>query len=187
LGDNHPVGWLTVAAYLAAAVTSAMAASAGAADDPTARRERVFWWIAAVVMFVLAVNKQLDLQSLVTAIARCHAQLTGWYDMRRSIQRGFILSIAAGGTVALVLLTVWFRLILGKVWPAIMGLGFVCAFVVIRAASFHHVDVLIGRTTMGIKVNWLLELPGPIIVTLVALRRRRALARPLMRAPANHD
>jgi hypothetical protein len=48
--------------------------------------------------------------------------------------------------------------------------------VVVRAASFHHVDVLLGSTAAGIKLNWLLELPGPTLVALVALRRRKAVA-----------
>ena len=67
-------------------------------------------------------------------------------------------------------------LLLSLVWGgALLGIGFVCAFVLIRAASFHDVDGLIGSWAMGIKVNWLLELPGPILVALVAARRRRVV------------
>jgi hypothetical protein len=185
LGDNHPIGWLTVAVYLAAALTSARAAVAKPASGPTAGRERVFWATAAVVMLFLAVNKQLDLQSLVTTIGRCHAQLVGWYDIRRSVQRAFILAVGAGGVLALGLFTLLLRGILGRVWPALLGLGFVCVFVVMRAASFHHFDVLIGQTALGLRVNWLLELPGPVLVVLVALRRYRALSAPPSGAAAN--
>ena len=56
---------------------------------------------------------------------------------------------------------------------ALLGLGFVCVFVVVRAASFHHVDSLLGTWVFGVKMNWVLELPGPILVALVARRRRR--------------
>ena len=126
-------------------------------------------------MLALGVNKQLDLQSLLTMIARCHAQLSGWYDVRRIVQEAFIYLIAAAGVVTLGLMALVLRGILGRIWPALLGLGFVCLFVVVRAASFHHVDVLLGSFAGGIKLNWLLELPGPILVALVALRRRSAV------------
>lgn len=172
LGDNHWMGWLTVAVYLAAALAAGLAArrlaGAGGADG----RERRFWIFAAGLMLALALNKQLDLQSLLTMIARCHAHLSGWYEVRRLVQEGFILAVALGGLAALGLLAFLLRGILGRVWLALAGLGFVCAFVVIRAASFHHVDLALGRTLGGVRLNWLLELPGPVLVALVALRRR---------------
>ncbi len=176
LGDNHPMGWLTVVVYLAAAIAAFAAARRLTGYEAATRRERRFWIIASVVMFVLALNKQLDLQSLLTMTARCHAQLAGWYDMRRIVQEAFIFLVAAGGLIAVGLLARLLRGILGRVWLALLGLGFVCAFVVIRAASFHHVDMLLGGAAIGIKLNWLLELPGPTLVALVALRRRSVVA-----------
>ncbi|HLQ19712.1 MAG TPA: YgjV family protein [Tabrizicola sp.] len=168
LGDNDVMGWVTVLVYLASAVSSARAALALQND----RRERRFWWIACAVLLFLALNKQLDLQSLLTMVGRCHASLAGWYEERRAVQRAFVLAVAGGGVVALVLLALLLRGILRRVWAALLGLGFVCGFVVIRAASFHHVDVLIGTSALGVKVNWLLELPGPLLVLAVAMRRR---------------
>ena len=172
LGDNNIMGWLTVLVYLVAGVLSLRAARA-MAEDALSRRERLFWAIAGAVMLFLAVNKQLDLQSLVTMIGRCHAQLAGWYNDRRAVQKLFILLVAAGGLGAVGLLALLLRGILNRVWLALLGLGFVCLFVVIRAASFHHVDILISSTVLGFKMNWALELPGPLMVILVALRRHR--------------
>ncbi len=174
LGDNNIVGWITVLVYLAAAILSARAARA--LGGPEAGRERVFWRIVAALLFFLAINKQLDLQSLFTMIGRCNAQLTGWYDMRRTIQRDFILAVGIAGVLAVGLLALLLRGILGRVWPALLGIGFVCGFVLIRAASFHDVDGLIGSWAMGLKVNWLLELPGPSLVAIVAAHRRRVLS-----------
>lgn len=176
LGDNHPVGWLTVLVYLGAAIASAGAAQRLTGAAGPARRERVFWLISAGVMLFLAVNKQLDLQSLLTTFGRCHAQLSGWYEMRRTVQWLFVAAVASGGLLLLGLLTLFLRGIPGRVWPALLGLAFVCGFVVVRAASFHHVDGMLGRTAFGLRMNWLLELPGPILVALVALRRRQGLA-----------
>jgi hypothetical protein len=174
LGDNNLMGWLTVVVYLVAAVAAGLAARRLGAPDPLIRRERRFWVIAAVVMSLLAINKQLDLQTFLTILARCHAQLSGWYDVRRLVQEAFIFLVAASGVIVLGLLALLLRGILGRVWLALLGLGFVCVFVVIRAASFHHVDVLLGSTAAGIKMNWLLELPGPMLVALVAMSRRSA-------------
>lgn len=176
LGDNNLMGWLTVTVYLMAAVTSALVARVPVGAGALSGRERTFWGIAAGLMLFLAVNKQLDLQSLVTMVGRCHAQLAGWYDMRRTVQLVFILAIVGAGGVALILLALLLRGILGRVWPALLGLGFVCTFVVIRAASFHHVDGLLGSWVLGLKINWLLELPGPLLVVVSALRRRKSVA-----------
>jgi hypothetical protein len=177
LGDNHWMGWLTVAVYLAASLAAARAAFALSGIDAATRRERVFWGISAGMMLLFAVNKQLDLQSLLTMVARCHAQLSGWYDMRRTVQEAFILIVGSGGLVALGLMALLLRGILGRVWPALVGLGFVCVFVVVRAASFHHVDILLGSEVLGIRLNWALELPGPMLVALVALYRARVAGR----------
>lgn len=174
LGDNHPMGWVTVGVYLLAALAAARAARGMGSTAPDGR-ERRFWWISFAVLLFLAINKQLDLQSLVTMLARCHASLAGWYDDRRELQRAFIYAVAAGGVLAICLLALLLRGILGRVWPALLGLGFVCGFVLIRAASFHHMDGLIGTVALGMRVNWLLELPGPLLVLAVALSRHRAV------------
>lgn len=173
LGDNHPVGWFTVLVYLAAGIAS-MRAALRRGRDGVERAERRFWWVASAVLLFLAVNKQLDLQSLLTMVARCHAALAGWYDERRGIQKAFIWLVAGGGVAAIGLGTLLLRGILDRVWLALAGLAFVCSFVVIRAASLHHMDGLLGSVAMGMKVNWLLELPGPLLVLFVALRRGRA-------------
>lgn len=176
LGDNTPVGWITVLVYLLAALAAGRAARRLTGPDPLLRRERRFWIIVAGLMLMLSLNKQLDLQSLLTMIARCHAQLSGWYDKRRLVQEVFIIGVALGGLAALGVLTLLLRGILGRVWLALAGLCFVCVFVVVRAASFHHVDVIIGGSVGGMRVNWLLELPGPILISLVALLRRSGQA-----------
>lgn len=177
LGDNNLMGWLTVAVYLVAAGAAVLAARSLAGAPPPAGRERAFWWITGGLMLALAINKQLDLQSLLTMVARCHAQLSGWYDDRRAVQEVFVFLVAGAGGLAVGLMSLLLRGILGRIWLALLGLGFVCVFVVVRAASFHHVDMLLGSTAAGLKLNWILELPGPTLVALVALVRRRSSRR----------
>ena len=109
LGDNHLMGWVTVLVYLLACVAAVFAARRLVGPDPVMRRERRFWVITAVLMALLAINKQLDLQSLLTMVARCHAQLAGWYDVRRVVQEAFIYLVAAGAVVSLGLLALLLR------------------------------------------------------------------------------
>jgi hypothetical protein len=170
LGDPGFVGWLTVAVYAVAAVSAGRRAIRGPFGADTGRRERTFWWCAAVLLACLAINKQLDLQSLMTEIGRCVARAQGWYEDRQTVQRWFIAGIVASGVVALAGLGYLMRHTLPRTGLALAGLGFVCVFVAVRAAGFHHVDTMIGTVVAGLRVNWLLELPGPILVALAGLR-----------------
>ena len=174
LGDNHPMGWITVVLYLVAAVACAVAASRGTFPPQTSSRERLFWWFAAVVLVLLAINKQLDLQSLLTSVARCMAMNQGWYEGRRVVQVWFVGAVLAGGCMAIVALAFFLRNTFARTGLAVVGLGFVCVFVAIRAASFHHVDTLIDGQLFGLRMNWLLEMPGPLIVLMAAVRQSRA-------------
>ena len=87
LGDPHLMGWVIVGVYAATALAALTLALRNAFHGPGATRERIFWAGIGIVLAFLAVNKQLDLQSLMTAIGRCHAQLAGWYDDRATVQR----------------------------------------------------------------------------------------------------
>jgi hypothetical protein len=56
-----------------------------------------------------------------------------------------------------------------------MGTVLVLAFVLIRAASFHHIDQFIGERILGFKWNWVLEMGGISIVLLGSEWRRRSV------------
>ncbi len=53
---------------------------------------------------------------------------------------------------------------------------FILGFVLIRASSFHNVDVLLSARLGGVKWNWIFELGGIAVVGLAAFRI--AIARP---------
>ena len=132
----------------------------------------VFWTLAALLLLFLAVNKQLDLQSFMTAAGRCMAQAQGWYENRRLVQLAFILGLAGTGVLVLLGLRRLLRGTLARTGLALLGLVLVTVFVLIRAAGFHHMDMLIGTRIAGMRLNWLLELPGPLLVLAAALRAR---------------
>ncbi|WP_205965335.1 isopropylmalate isomerase [Pseudooceanicola onchidii] len=162
------MGWLTVSAYFVTAIACFRAMRAR-------ERDKIFWGLLFVVTAFLCVNKQLDLQTALTATGRCAARLQGWYDDRRTVQTAFILGIATLSLLMLFVSFVYLFRSLPRVGVAFVGLGFLLTFVVIRSLSFHHFDALIGSTILGAKVNWILELSGIALIlvnALVAFQRR---------------
>ena len=164
IGDPTVAGWGTVVAYAVCAVLGFMALMR--AQDS---RERIFWGLVTLAMLSLGVNKQLDLQSMLTAAGRCLSQLQGWYEERRVFQRNFIIGLlmVAGLFLALVL---WLmRGCLRRNGLALLGLAFVTAFVAVRAVGFHHFDVLINSRLLDIRYNVLFELSGLVLIAANAL------------------
>lgn len=52
---------------------------------------------------------------------------------------------------------------------ALLGLTLVLGFVMIRAVSFHHFDAILGVRFGSVRLNWLLELSGLVLISLNAL------------------
>ncbi|MCE8442687.1 isopropylmalate isomerase, partial [Rhodovulum sulfidophilum] len=123
-----------------------------------------------LVLLGLAINKQLDLQSALTATGRCLAKLQGWYGQRRAVQTEFIAAIGTLSLLSLIGLLWLLRGTLRRSAPAIVGLCFVSGFVLIRAAGFHHFDHLLGMPTLlSVRANMVLELTGPLLIAAAAL------------------
>jgi hypothetical protein len=174
IGDPSPLGWFTVVAYL---VTAALCGCAMARARSLSQRsvgfgltEQQFWLAMTVIFLCLGINKQLDLQSLFTEIGRTLARSEGWYRNRRTYQLAFIEGLALIA-VALVALLLWiFRRSHPTIRMALLGVVFTTAFVVLRAASFHHVDRFLKTGFLGWRWNWIIELTGIAIVAIAALR-----------------
>lgn len=164
IGDPTIIGWLTVAMYFIASGFSFWAAHRSRYQPSATRLDQVFWLSVGALCLALGANKQLDVQSLFTEIVREIAKRDGWYTERQKLQQAFIVAIIlATGCLSLF---VGFRLRKSSrfVQAAAVGASFVAAFVVIRAASFHHVDLLLGETFLLARWNWILELSGIFVV-----------------------
>ncbi|MEQ9453645.1 MAG: hypothetical protein RLN76_03500 [Phycisphaeraceae bacterium] len=175
LGINDPTieAWIIVAAYALAAFASARAAMAAAG------RESVFWWSVAVLMSVLCLNKQLDVQSLVTQYGREIAREQGWMDYKRALQLWFVLSVAGGMLLAMGGICWFMRALLWRLRIALIGLVLIAGFVLTRAVSFHHLEIFLGRSIdpAGVlRFNILFELPGILLVACSAWFRRNQRA-----------
>ncbi len=154
IGDPTTIGWLTVALYFIASMLSVLVFYRQSGT------RGIFWLFLSVVLFALAINKQLDLQSALTATGRCVAQAQGWYAERRAFQLKFIISIVAVSFLVALLLFWMMRRELRKIWLALAGISLLIAFVAIRAVGFHHFDQFIGYKIGSIRMNWALEIGG---------------------------
>ena len=130
-------------------------------------------------MFLLCINKQLDLQTFFTATARYYFLEYGIYEYRRQYQEIFILVIAIAGVLVAVGLSFEYRKVIKNHLLAIVGLVFLISFILIRASSFHNMDRLISSDILGFKMDWVLELTGIFLISInaVKLLRRKVVIR----------
>lgn len=161
------MGWMTVGFYGVCALTAALAAWRARADF--LKGERRIWTWVAILMAALCVNKQLDLQSLFTDIGRVLASNEGWYAQRRTFQKWFVLGVLAGSLMTTGLLWWRFRSFWRRHFLLASGLAFLVTFIVVRAISFHHVDLILKMTVSGVRMNWFLELGGIALIWIAAL------------------
>jgi hypothetical protein len=177
IGDPSLMGWLTVIAYAAAAALCFVAARRIPVDDRPAqnRRKRRMWMGIAVLMAFLSINKQLDLQTLLTKIGREVAVRGGWYGDRRIVQLLFVIAVLIAGAAMFVLIVRRTRFIIKERKLLLVGLCFLISFIVVRASSFHHVGVFLGSGIWGVRMNWILELSG---IGMIALSAAQSIRHP---------
>ena len=172
IGDPTFMGWLTVAGYFTAALLCWVAGRSDQRAHPQSGypRQPRLWFGLALLLMLLCVNKQLDLQTWFTLTLKSAAQAEGWYEQRRVFQAAFIGALTMLSIVGLAILRIMVRKNLRQTSLAWIGAVFLTCFVLIRAASFHQVDQMIGLRVGGLKLNWVLELGGITCIGLGAWR-----------------
>ena len=171
IGDPSVMGWITVGAYFLTALIAlglVLNSRRWFPSDSGMLQQR-FWLVVCLLMLALGVNKQLDLQSLITAMGRYYAERDGWLEYKRYVQFGVIISILVVATIGLLFFIYRMNDLLKTNWLAIVGLTCLLVFIVSRATSFHHMDIFISTTILGVRVNWLMELGGLAAIGLSAL------------------
>ena len=169
IGDATIYGWITVAFYLLAVVRCIFKAYASKKFGGSYQ----FWLYLAAFLLLLGINKQLDLQSWFTEALKDSAQAHGWYEQRRPVQVAFITALGFGMLITLIS----FRLFLASTWRNYtftwVGIILLCTFVLIRAASFHHVDILINYEISGLRVNVLMEIGAILLIIMGTFFNRK--------------
>ncbi len=172
IGDPTPIGWITVLTYSLAALVCFRAASSVKSTGMPLRNPHRLWLGLGIAMVVMGINKQLDLQSLLTAIGRDLAHRQGWYEARRGVQEAFIAIIVMTGTGLLGFTAIYLCKESWQLKLAGTGLAFLVIFIVVRAASFHHMDVLLRTAFVGMRLNALMELGGIAAIAAGAIGYR---------------
>ena len=169
IGDPDLLGWATTLLYLAAAYLSFRCVRTARLSSSERRFERYFWASTAVLLALLAVNKQLDLQTFVTSAGRCVAQGQGWYGLRRIVQMAFALVVAGVLGFWVIWILVGLRHAMARMWLELLGIVAVFTFVLLRVLRFFHVyhTHLLGN---NIWVERIFEITGPLILIVAALR-----------------
>lgn len=141
IGDPTVSGWAICAAYAGAAILAARVWNRSPFSPTHRGREKLLWLLIAGLMAAMALNKQLDLQTLLVTGGRCLAKEQGWYADRRLVQREFIFALIT----ALVVLgagLIWLlRGIVRHNLKALLGLAALGTFVVIRGGHLFHLFV----------------------------------------------
>jgi hypothetical protein len=185
IGDPTFLGWFTVVAYFAAAVACGRVFRLDRRTEQADGRAATstFWLVLTVLLAFLGLNKQLDLQSLLTDVGRTLSKSQNWYGQRRHVQFVFIIAVGAVALTALGAFAWASRKSLKRNGVSLVGIVSLLAFVVIRAASFHHIDAFIGSTLAGVRWNAIMELGGIGLVALGAVLAMRPSQRPGASAP----
>lgn len=172
IGDPNWTGWLTVLAYVAAAACAVRQYRKHRKLGMDAK----FWLMLTALLLFLGINKQLDLQSWFTEVMKQSAVAHGWYAQRRIYQYAFV--VMAGAAMLFLLLIL--RLRLASSWRRFkltwLGLVLLGNFIIIRMASFHHVDIFINQYVLGVKLNAWLELSALLLVMLGTFYHKRLVA-----------
>ena len=176
IGDPTFVGWLTVVLYLTASINCWLAARKIELETSRDLHERRAWRFIAILFLGLGINKQLDLQTALTEAGRVVAHLQGWYEERQAVQVAFVVVVAVTCLVMAISLLFWMRHAPAPTWLALIGTSLVLGFVLIRAASFHHIDRFIGQRILGLRWNWIIEVGGISLVLLASQWRRTLVA-----------
>jgi len=165
---NDPTGfaWFIVAAYFAGALAAFLASRSASMTEAR------FWLGVSLLLLLLGFNKELDLQSLLTESGRTLTRAIGIYEQRRLLQGLFLLLLAAGATLAILRLTRMLHRSSAPAKTAAVGIAILFAFILLRAASFHHIDEWVTADVRGLRSGWWLELVGIVVIALSALACR---------------
>ncbi len=172
VGDATTLGWSVTLLYALAAILAAVAALRTA---DTSWHTFGFWVVAALALFVLGLNKQLDLQTLMRASLRCVALNDGWYytEARPALKRAFVEAVALVALLSGMALLRWWRPSLPRIALALAGLAMVGGYVAGRTVlvAIADLDKLSAAQHQALAA---LEPLGLLLICLGAARARTA-------------
>lgn len=187
LGDYDLLGLILTLLYATATLLVAVVAFRGRFSGSEARRERWLWEIAAATLLVLALNKQLDLQTFIITTGRCMSLEQGWYGLRQVYQLELVMGLLLFGATVTAVSVLVFGQVLCRNWMLVLGMAGLMVFVLIRAISINHLDALLGRQLTGARSYRLIETVALLLVIAASLLRLSGRGQPADRPKAGRD
>ena len=186
-GDNDALGWATTVAYIVVAGLCVRAARAagrrrtaqGPPERPSVSARPADWMIIAAGVFLLGLNKQLDLQILAPDAGIGLVKAAGFDENRRWVGRLFVLVLSAAVLSVLARSARHLRAARRGHTLTLVGLTLLACFLIIRAAGYLP---LLRDFNLRFKdvLHVVLELGG---LAFVGFSAWRAAARPPAHPP----
>ena len=135
-------------------VVALLAVLAAFADRETAEQAHGRLWrfsllLSAVLLTFLAVASFGDLSDVLTGFGRERAYRAGWYDTRRGVQAGVVVTLFVLWCVSVLVSIYAVPSRRRSYLPAVIGLFTIWAFVAVRLVSYHDIDTLLYRRHLG--------------------------------------
>jgi hypothetical protein len=180
VADRTAGAWIAILLYLLAAGLSwrarrraLLSGPPASPKEPAGSREiAVGWLIVGACMLFFGVTRLVDLGNLMTLVGRSTAHAQGWYGYRRLAQVAVILALGLLAAAALILILQRARDHPSSLRLAYGATLFVFCFVLVRACSWHYLDLVFGLEWKGLRVSWLLEWGSSGLVAALAARYR---------------
>lgn len=171
-GDHTFFGWATVLLYFLASFSTGYQAKLASKNQ-----ENSYFWLGLTILLIfLGLNKQLDLQTNLTEWLRSTSKAHGWYEQRRGLQLVFVSLM--GLTIPLLLISL--RAFLYNSWQRYkltwIGVVLLLVFVLVRAASFHHVDTFFYKTIGSLRYYQALEMLAISLIIISTFVKNKSMA-----------
>ena len=168
-GDHSFFGWMTVVLYFIAATMTGYKAKVTFRN-----KESCYFWLGLMLFLILlGLNKQLDLQTNITQWLRSLAKAQGWYEQRRGYQLLFISIMG----LAIPILLISLRMFLYHSWQRYkltwVGIVLLLVFILVRAASFHHVDNIFYQTIGNLRYYQATEMFAILLIVIGSIYHKR--------------
>jgi hypothetical protein len=111
------------------------------------------------------------------AIGRSFANYQGWYDIRRDVQKIFIIGFFFISIISFIGLGIFLKKQVLKNFYIILGIIMIVSFVLIRASTFNHIDLIPEnlRVIYSIHMKYVLELFGIALVFYGAFKKLKEI------------
>jgi hypothetical protein len=168
IGDPTFVGWMIFSLY---AISGSFSIRAGIYEIKQRNRgQPQCWFFVAGFLLLLAINKQLDLQTLFLQVGRRLAEREGWYADRRKVQLAFVLLLAAAMCYGLLRVSTMADRFFKNHRLVSVGLISLVIYILLRAALFDHVDAALGLNVGDAAWMQIFELFGVFCCLIAASR-----------------